>query len=173
MLEFAIHTHALLICRVWPSNTFSVLTGKPDAKTMAGRLSEVLPVFMPGCPEVEDVRAVLARVAKVQGRRNEVVHGAWGSTWLALGRFMMPKFRTKAPLNYFIKQRGFASSNNTWTVDQLKALADEIASIRLDLNRVLFPLPYPIGQAQPGLKPPDYTLPTSDQESKSDRSSSG
>jgi hypothetical protein len=112
---------------------------------MAKVLSEVAPTFLPNCPAVPELRAVLARVEAAGIRRNEIVHGTWGSAWLAIGSRMIPPFRSDKVLNQVTKRRGAARELKHWTAQEIYALSGEIAQIRLDLNRVMHPLPYPVG----------------------------
>jgi len=159
MLEFAIHAHALGICRIFSGLTFGILTRKPSGSTMAMILHDILPNYLGEHPVVSQLQAVLKQVKAVSDSRNDVVHGVWNITPAVLGN-MAPSPMSDEILNVIIKQHGASFKQATWTTDSLLELADTIANIRLELNRLIHPLPFPIGRdAGHPLSIPDYRLP--------------
>ena len=79
MLEFVLHAHGSNMLRMH-SNTFWILTRKPDAQTMALTLKELAPKHLPTGTDTEAFFGILARIKDAQDQRNEIIHGVWNST---------------------------------------------------------------------------------------------
>ncbi|MFO1324179.1 MAG: hypothetical protein U1F15_08945 [Burkholderiales bacterium] len=145
MLEFVLGAHGQNLCRVYPGMAFNILTRKPSGTVLAGILAELSAFFLP-VPVAEDFRKIMQRVQDVGGDRNDVVHGVWNLTSAALGRLSAESEPMEPALNAAIKANGWDFSMSTWTTAELHDLAERIAQIRLDLNRLLDPLPAPLGR---------------------------
>lgn len=162
MLEWAIHVHAMSICRIYAGDVFGVLTRKPDGRTMAEILSHVLPYYLPDHPVVPELKSVLRRVEAVGNKRNDVVHGVWNITPAVMGKLPATD-KADQLTNVIIKQRGREFRQTPWKTEEIIALAEEIADIRLTLNRLIYPLPFPIGRDLSSIAPiPDHHLSTPD-----------
>jgi len=88
----------------------------------------------------------MKRVEDASGDRNDVVHGVWNLTPAALGRMSLVNGPTDETLNVAIKANGWDFVQTPWNTAKLLGLAERIAEIRIDLNRLLDPLPAPLGR---------------------------
>jgi len=124
---------------------FNVVTGNPGGEAMARMLINAIPMRYGNVSPYSDICNVLKRVEGLSKRRNAVVHGTWNITMAGLGLFSLSGKSKDAALNTTYKNRGTVRGGGTYKNEEFKAVADDIAATRLDLNRLMFPLPYPRG----------------------------
>jgi hypothetical protein len=143
MLEFALMAHGQNICRVFPGLTFNVLTGNPGGKKIAEILKTVSAVYLP--PDVAlQFQEIMTCVQHAGIKRDEYVHGVWNTVPAIIGH-MTPSQPEDVMLNVTRKSMGRRVQMKAVSTDELDGCAESIAQIRLEMNRLLFPLPYPIG----------------------------
>jgi hypothetical protein len=144
MLEWALHAWGASIFRTVPAE-FGVLTKKPSGSELAKILAEAAPPRLKEWIDARVLKTLFARVEKAAGERNTVCHGVWGDLGAIIGGRQPWPLEDPAS-NVVVKNRGVAFHQSRWTAARMLQLADRIAQIRLDLNDLLHPLPWPIGR---------------------------